>query len=87
MKVIYAIFAVFVLTGCALTQPTDPYEPAGMSAPVSTEHLRGAASNRLPDGPVSLTQAIAIGLANNPEIDALDWEKSAAEARRDLAFA
>ncbi|HMA66998.1 MAG TPA: TolC family protein [Desulfosalsimonadaceae bacterium] len=86
MKVIYAIFAVFVLTGCALTQPTDPYEPAGMSAPVSTEHLRGAASNSLPDRPVTLEQAIKIGLVNNPGVAARGFEADAAAARQDQAL-
>lgn len=87
MKGICTVFAVFVLTGCALTQPTDPYEPAGMSAPVSAANLPRASASSLPDGPVSLRQAIAIGLANNPEIAALGWEESAAAARRDQAFA
>ena len=87
MKKMIVALAWFVCAGCALTHPTDPYAPAGLSTPFSAANEPGASMVSLPEEPLTLDQAVAIGLAGNPEIAALKWDQTAAAARRDQAFA
>lgn len=86
MKKMIVALAVFVCTGCALTHPTDPYAPAGNSTFAAAPRFPESSAG-LPEEPLTLDQAVAIGLANNPEIIALKWDQAAAAARRDHAFA
>ncbi|MFP4225660.1 MAG: TolC family protein [Desulfobacterales bacterium] len=84
MKKMMVVLALVLWTGCALTHPTDPYAPAEHSPAAARSP---ASSAGLPEEPLTLDQAVAISLANNPEIAALKWDQSAAAARRDQAFA
>lgn len=86
MKQVVTLLVTLALSGCAAMQPTDacrsvktPSHPASMSMPASS-------AGRLPEGAMTLRQAIEIGLANNPEIAALGWDATAARARQDQAF-
>ncbi|MCF8106678.1 MAG: TolC family protein [Desulfohalobiaceae bacterium] len=86
MKNIAIWLAVLVFIGCAPMSPTDPYKPvvrSGGFASVPRPAIQPAVA---PEGPLTLQQAIEIGLANNPGVAALDWETAGAEARHDQAF-
>jgi outer membrane protein TolC len=41
---------------------------------------------KIPEGPLTLREAVEVALANNPEVVARGWDTTAAEARRDQAF-
>jgi outer membrane protein len=80
-----------LVTGCALTHPTEPFKPVppseavgitppapSESAPAKAEGLREA---------LSLERALAIALKNNPEVAATLWDVSTAGAKVDQAKA
>jgi outer membrane protein len=86
LKRILVLLTVFVCSGCALMQPTDPYRAAGIQMPVASESPAGLPSTKQPEGPLELSQAIEIALINNPDITAAVWDIEAAQAQRDLGF-
>ncbi len=86
--------AAMGLSGCVLTQPTDPYAPAlpGQTIgpgpretvqPSPQPHIRHIPNQ----GPLTIALAIETALANNPEMAAVKWEAAAAQARYDTARA
>ncbi len=87
MKNILIWLAVLGLIGCASMSPTDPYKPVvrsgGSAASVPRPAIQPAG---LPEGPLTLQQAIEVALINNPEAAARGWDSTAAQARRDQAF-
>jgi outer membrane protein TolC len=71
------MLAVCALLGNARAQELPPLTPAPF------EPLRqDAPGAALPDGPLTLESALAIALANNPEVLSEAWEIEAAEARK-----
>jgi len=82
-----ACLALFVLTGCALTNPTDPYAPVrggyrgtALGRPLASKDLAERSSC-----PLSLEECVQIALENNPQIGAQSWDVEAAEAQTDIA--
>jgi outer membrane protein TolC len=81
--------ALFALTGCALTNPTDPYAPVPDGYPRAamtsgpTPDYRAERSSR----PLGLDECIRIALENNPQIGARSWDVEAAQAQRDVTAA
>jgi outer membrane protein len=86
MKSITTLLLFLALGGCAVVRPTDPYLSGRASAGGSYERTPPALPAELPEGTMTLPQAIRIALANNPEVAALGWDAAAAAARRDRAF-
>ena len=79
--------AVFV-PGCVLTNPTDPY--TGITAHEQRQYPAGghpSATTPPVQGPITLSEAIGVALANNPDVAAADWDYRAAQARHDYASA
>jgi outer membrane protein len=77
-------FAV-LLSGCALTQPTNPY--AGMPAlRTGTGPTSRAAPVEQARGPLTLSEAIRLALANNPNLAATARDVDVAGAQKDIAF-
>lgn len=81
--------AAMALAGCALTQPTDPYAPVSyLRQSQMNEKVMG--SSQSPGDsmairePLTLSLAVDIALANNPEIAAVQWDAAAAENRRQV---
>jgi outer membrane protein TolC len=76
-----------LLPGCALIQPTAPY--AGLTAPGRRQEPNGSVvlpAESQPDrGPLTLDEAIAVALANNPELAATTHDLAAADAQHDVA--
>lgn len=80
------VMCTMALAGCALTPSTDPYTPivriqrTGMDRAVVGPAPKNG--RLLPiRGPLTLSRAIEIALANNPEIAAVQWDAAAAENR------
>jgi len=71
-----------MLGGCTALPPTDP-DPA-VTTPKSETAARHIDPHPAPpQGPLTLTEAIEIALANNPDVAAADWDYRAAQARHD----
>lgn len=87
MKRFASLFFGFIFGACALMSPTDSHPPAGMhTQPFSNDPVERF-SPRIPEGPLTLQDAIDIALANNPVVAAAKWDVLAAEARQDQAAA
>ena len=80
------LLAVVAFSGCALVRPTNPYRSVQMQAPVAPGRSAGLSFGKQPEGPLDLSQAVEIALANNPDIAAASWDARAAHAQYDLAF-
>lgn len=80
------LLMMFVCSGCALVQPTDPYRATGTRMLSAPERSGVSSSAGKIDGPLALPQAIEIALANNPELAAASWDAEASAAQYDLAF-
>jgi outer membrane protein TolC len=80
-----AVLFLFLLSGCALIDPTDPY--AGMARGVRAYPGAGSrsATTQPAQGPLTLAEAVRVALANNPELAATAHDVEAAEAQRDVA--
>lgn len=91
MKIHLAALALFVLWGCAILHPTDPYAPALVSptpgSPVPLPDFPPQVGHSDLKGPMDLDRCVDIALRNNPEIAATTWEVSAAGFRIDQARA
>jgi len=84
-----ACLALVMLTGCALTNPTDAYAPVrgvyratGLRRPLAAGGLAARLS-----APLSLDECLQIALENNPQVGAQGWDVEAAEALGDVASA
>ncbi len=87
MKYNVMLFMLFLLGGCVTMQPTNPYLP--IAAPVinsASRAISDVSPTEFLENQLALPLAIDIALANNPEIAALGWETTAAEARKNQAF-
>ena len=84
------MIGVASISGCALTNPTDPYGGMasywmGETGPGVELPGRQAKGPAEPEGPISLGQAVHIALVNNPDIAARRHEVEAAAAQKDFA--
>ncbi|MFN2356997.1 MAG: TolC family protein [Desulfotignum sp.] len=86
--------ATMGLSGCVLTQPTDPYAPVSPDQTIGSgprETVRPSPQTHtlhIPiQGPLTIAIAIETAMANNPEIAAVKWEAATAQARYDAARA
>ncbi|MFO7839781.1 MAG: TolC family protein [Thermodesulfobacteriota bacterium] len=86
MKFFLILLLLCPLTGCMLTQPTDPYGQVNITPQSPSLHSPAASSAELPEGSITLEQAIEIGLVNNPGVAARGFEAEAAAARQDRAL-
>jgi outer membrane protein len=86
MKSIVILLVSLAFSGCAIMRPTDPYPSVNMPSQASSARTLAVSHAKVPEGTMTLQQAIEIGLANNPEIAALGSDATAAEARQDQAF-
>lgn len=80
------------LAGCALTQPTDPYSPIARMQHTGMDQAVVASAQRpwrsIPTRePLTLSRAVDVALANNPEIAAVQWDAAASENRRQVVQA
>jgi outer membrane protein len=80
---------VLALSGCALTNPTDPYAPVrgGYSVATPNRLLTAKAWSDRVARPLSLADCVQIALENNPQVGAQSWDVEAAEAQTDAASA
>lgn len=86
-----AINWIATVSGCALSDPTDPYDGLpefwrGRTDQVNTssdEEMHSALVH--PDGPLTLEAAVNIALTNNPELAAQKNEAEAAAAQEEFA--
>jgi outer membrane protein len=68
-------------TGCALIRPTR-VDGTAILPPEVPRHRAGTPRADVPDAPLTLERALAIALANNPDIVAGAWDVEAARARK-----
>ncbi|RJP83071.1 MAG: TolC family protein [Desulfobacteraceae bacterium] len=92
MCFIPAVMIMAILTsGCVLLHPTDPYATASRLNVTSMDNPADLQDERTPQAdlqaPLTLAEAIRIALANNPEINAAQWDVAAAGSRLDAARA
>jgi len=85
MRLIGVVALVATVPGCVFLDPSDPY--AGMPRAAEYEYTpaRWRATQPIA-GPITLSNAIEIALANNPELAALRCGVDAASAERDVAI-
>lgn len=86
------VACTMVLAGCALTRPTEPYSPIGSIQRMGMDQAVVASAQRpgrsIPTRePLTLSRAVDVALANNPEIAAVQWDAAAAENRRQVVQA
>ncbi len=86
MKILPLLLIVGLLGGCATIRPTDPYASLNARGVSISGFDVAHQAPRIPEGPLTLQQAIETALANNPEVAARGWDTTAAQARRDQAF-
>jgi len=86
MKNILILMVSLALSGCAVVQPTDPYPPMYVPSHAVSVRLPAVSAANLPERTMTLQQAIEIGLANNPDVVAAEWDAVAAQARQEHAF-
>jgi outer membrane protein len=85
MWLIAAAALVAAVPGCVLLNTTDPY--AGIRHRALSEYTSTARLTTQPiSGPITLSRAIEISLANNPELAAAGYGVDAAIAQRDVAI-
>jgi hypothetical protein len=84
--VVLGLIVLSMVTGCALTHPTKPFQPPKTHRWDLSEEPPAPPPLSLPAGPLDLPQAIRIALANNPDIAAAGWDEKSAQARYDAAF-
>jgi len=87
MRSIVIVLICLSVCGCAIMGSADPYVSATVPSHGACARTPAASRATLPEGTITLQRAIEIGLANNPEIAALEWDATAAEARQEQAFA
>ena len=82
---VFFVVIIPLLGGCVLFRPTNPNTPVELSGLTRTSiaPLHILPDIKMTDKVLTLQQAIAIGLSNNPEIAAVRWEFMAAKARHD----
>ncbi len=83
--VLIAIALGFIVGGCAVIHPTDPYRQ--LDPPKSIERQTSVTTREfvLPPDSLTLSRAIEIALANNPGITAAAWEVERAAAQQNMA--
>ena len=91
------ILAIFILPGCVLLQPTEPFKPVspieatgiGGTAPdpMTPTSQPSPAKEEVVPGALTLERSLEIALKNNPEVAATLWDVSVAGAKVDQAKA
>ena len=79
--------SAMAMAGCALTRPTDPYAPVSYLRHSRMDKMVIGSSQSPVDsmairGPLTLSRAIQIALANSPEIAAVQWDATSADNRQ-----
>jgi outer membrane protein TolC len=86
MKILPALIVFALFCGCAAMRPTDPYKPVDWRGRAPSVPPPEGSPSKVPEGPMTLPEAIEIALANNPEVGGRGWDAAAAQARQDQAF-
>jgi outer membrane protein TolC len=86
MKILPALMICALLGGCAVMHPTDPYASVDVRGDSSLGFDAVRQPPGIPEGPLTLRQAVETALANNPEVAARGWDAAAAQAGREQAF-
>lgn len=86
MRKMHTLFAVLMLGGCTASPPADPGPAVAVPrSEIATPRVDSPPAQQ-PQGPLTLANAIAVALANNPDVAAADWDYRAAQARYDFAW-
>ena len=85
VRTLWLLISAGLISGCAANGPTDPYAETATAGRSSELAVEGPPSSATPpvQGPVTLTEAISIALAHNPELVATGYDVDAAWARQD----
>ncbi len=85
LRLAAATLFIGIAQGCVLLNPTNPY--TGMPQRAGSEH-KPVSRPTIPlrNEPITLSKAITIALANNPELAAVRYRVDVASAERDVAF-
>ena len=86
MNILPLLLGLGLLGGCAVMHPTDPYASVELRGGSFAKLHSTPQRLKIPEGPLTLQQAIKTALVNNPEIAAREWDTTAAQAGRDQAF-
>jgi outer membrane protein len=77
---------MFMMTGCSLVAPTDPYRPVKWShAPLEMKDFRGDRAAGLPSVPLTLDHCVEFALRHNPDIGRAGWDIATAGADLDIS--
>lgn len=85
MRILVILPLALALGGCATGRPTNPGLPADARTPAASVSAEEQPRSQTLEGPIGLHEAIEIALANNPEVAAMTWDASAAQARQEQA--
>jgi outer membrane protein TolC len=79
------LLVVPLLAGCAVFQPTRVDGPPVLPSGLAGNDSASPRPTGLPTGPLTIERALAIALANNPDMVAGAWDVEAARARKRYA--
>jgi outer membrane protein len=81
MRPLRGLVACVMLSGCAVIRPTRPESGTTLPPELRRHYKLDAPEAELPTAPLTLERALAIALANNPDVVSDGWEIEAARAR------
>jgi outer membrane protein TolC len=76
------LLACLMLSACAVLSPTLTHDTAPLPPALLLDSKQETPRAELPRSPLTLEQALAIALANNPDVVSDGWEIEAASARK-----
>lgn len=84
-RTLWLLISAELISGCAANGPTDRYSESATPGRSSELVVEVSALSATPPvhGPVTLTEAISIALAHNPELVATGYDVDVAQAQRD----
>ncbi len=81
-RALSSLLAGVMLAACAVLSPTPAHDTASLPPELRMHSKQDAPSAELPKVPLTLERALAIALANNPDVVSDGWEIEAASARK-----
>lgn len=88
MKTVIFLLLPFwgLLSGCAAVHSPGQYTSPDIRKTYSSPSDMSNDVSRVPEGPLTLHQAIQTAIANNPGVAAREWDTKVAQAKRDNVF-
>ncbi len=86
-RALFPLLACVMLSACAMLSPTRAHDTAPLPPALRLHSKQDTPRAELPKAPLTLERALAIALANNPDVVGDGWDVEAAGARKRQASA